>query len=88
MEAALFQDDPLMQRLVSILYYLQVEAGDNSFWISTRDCGKVLGVSHSKAAEWLSVLASRHYAIIKVVKVHTTEAAPRLRYVNFPQAID
>lgn len=81
-EAGRFSDDPPMMRLVSLLYYLQVEAGDQSFWISSRDCGKLFGISHAQAATWLKQLTSRHFRLLKIVSPHTASTCPRYRWTG------
>lgn len=81
-EAEQFADDALLKRLVSLLYCLQIEAGDQWFWISSRDCGRLLGVSHTEAARWIKVLASDHYRILKIVRPHTSESCPRYRWMG------
>lgn len=83
--AELFQDERL-KRLVSLLYYLQVEAGDQTFFIACRDAGELIGVSKTQANKWLAVLASplTRHRVLKVVEPGTNTRAPRLRFIDAP----
>jgi hypothetical protein len=65
--------------LARVCFFLQELQGTEPFWISYRDAGGLLGVSHTDAGKWLKMLIEDN--IISVQTPYTKRTAPRLRYI-------
>jgi hypothetical protein len=83
-EVALFSDN-LIRRLISILYYLQVESGDQPFYLSSRNIASIIGgITHTTANIWMRGLITMN--VIREIQKATPSRAARLRYCNVEQA--
>ncbi len=84
-EALQFEDKP-KRLLVALCWQLQRIAGEQPFFLSARDAGRLLGVSHVTAATWLR--ASCVLQIVREVEKGRIlpdgqQRASRYRYLNF-----
>ena len=66
-----------MQRLVALCYQLQLAQGDEPFFLSCRDAGRLLGIPHTTAFHWLEVLSSPQNERPILQKVSTGNLATR-----------
>ncbi len=73
-------DSTKVQLLVRICYEFQKLQGKEPFWLSCYDAGKSVGVSHTKANDWLEMLVADE--ILELVKKNTTEYATRYKYIG------
>ena len=79
-----YPDNDKLQQLGSLCRELQRTRGEEPFFLSCRTAGKLLGVSHTKVAQWLTVLKGDRL-LIEVSKGGTASAprkASRFRYVG------
>lgn len=83
-----FADTPEVLLLGSICRELSELNADGPFFLSTRNAGDLLGVSHTKAAEWLRLL--RVEGLIECVKPGTLGVngkAPRFEWRGGPEPV-
>lgn len=78
-EEALQYEDPGIQRLVSLCRELQRVSGDAPFFLTVREAGRLFGVSHETAANWLWLL--RHDGVLQEVEKGRVGRASRHFYV-------
>jgi hypothetical protein len=72
---------PGVQRLVHITAVLQQAAGDRPFYLDVRTAGRLLGVTHTTAWQWLHLLCRR--GVLKCVSTGSkaTRRANEYRFV-------
>lgn len=71
--------EPDTQKLIRLCYELQALQGDQPFWLSCRDAGKFIGLSHESANKRLQMLVTE--GILKAVVTHTKTKSTRHRYI-------
>ena len=64
-DAAEFRS-PTMRKLISFCYQLQLLAGDRNFYLSCRDAGRFLEISHNQGSELLNTLVQKK--VLKLVQ--------------------
>jgi Bifunctional DNA primase/polymerase, N-terminal len=76
-ESAIFETDAA-KRFVGLCFQMHLRADGRSWFVSTRTAGRLLGVSHTKAATWLGGLVAA--GIISVAEAHTKNRATRYKF--------
>ncbi len=74
--------DDKMRMLLALCYELQQIAGDDTFYLASRDAGSVIGTSAPTANAFIKMLIRDR--VLMLVEPHTTHRARRLRFVSDP----
>jgi hypothetical protein len=81
-EADLFADES-KRRLVALCAALQAHVGDRPFWLSCRDAGAAIGISHVRAATLLKILVGMGLLIaVEAGEAWVGGKATRYRWVG------
>jgi hypothetical protein len=76
----LYKDDPIMHRLALLCAQLQEEAGEEPFYLTCRNAGRLLGIRHEPANDRLRLLMT--HKVLKLVEKGRPGRASRYRYVD------
>lgn len=68
--------------LVALCRQLQRIAGSEPFFLSCREAGRLLGVSHTEAWDWLSLLVMDQVLSVVEAGSHSTRRASTFRYLG------
>ena len=81
-DEARYEDVPDIQLLIRVCFELQEIQGDEPFWISCKDAGGILGVSHTQANKYLNLLVHDEVPILETIEKNTTRKATRYRFIG------
>ena len=73
-------DSPETRLLLKVCYEMQKLRDPNPFWLSCRDAGGIVGLSHSEANARLLMLVTD--GVLEIVQENTNTKARRFRFVN------
>jgi hypothetical protein len=76
----------ILKRLASLCREMQLISGDEPFWLGCRDVGKLMGVSHTMANDYMHILVDKE--ILQVVKTGALKGLKATTYLYLPNPME